>query len=231
MWLPPAPPPLDLSALPVWEPPGGRSTTALRYIVVDELHGGIAGLVVSPWPRLDERGRLVFGASEADSVRVAAPAEALRTVLEVREPVGVDEALRDAVVDRDVEIGDVFAARVVGQPANGDPAAWMASPGARHHGPGAGARQGPDERGPVGSDERLLPRRRGRGVLMPASDVTSARLASTGDFVAPCGRPISSTSSSTSATATRSSCCCPPIRRASGAASSSTASARPSSSR
>src|SRR3954469_5588906 len=117
MWLPPAPEPEDLSGLPIWTPAVDdlELVAELRYIVVDELHEGIAGLVVSPWPRVDARGRLVFGAEE-ESVRVAAPAGALRDLLrEQRTPVvigGVTETQRAALQTRAVAIGDVFAACV-----------------------------------------------------------------------------------------------------------------------
>jgi hypothetical protein len=129
MWLPPAPEPVDRSALDPWPVPGVTFEAELAYIVVDELHEGIAGLVVSPWPRVDARGRLVFG-SEEESTRVAAPAAALEALLsEERTPVvDVGAADLEALQARAVEIGDVFAACVHGTPANGDPAAWMRRP-------------------------------------------------------------------------------------------------------
>src|SRR4051794_36213444 len=119
MWLPPAPEPVDRSSLAVWTPavPGLELAAGLRYIVVDELHEGIAGLVVSPWPHVDALGRLVFGGEE-ESKRVAAPAAALRALLrEERTPVvlgGVSAAQRAALQARAVAIGDVFAASVRG---------------------------------------------------------------------------------------------------------------------
>src|SRR3954451_10984598 len=131
MWLPRAPEPVDRSALEPWPVPGVTYEAELAYIVVDELHEGIAGLVVSPWPRVDTRRRLVF-AGEDESTRVAAPAAALLAVLsERREPVvpgGVDESQLEALRTRAVAIGDVFAARLRGTPAGGDPAAWLQSP-------------------------------------------------------------------------------------------------------
>src|SRR3954447_14389051 len=124
MWLPRAPEPVDRSALAPWPVPGVTYEAELAYIVVDELHGGIAGLVVSPWPRVDERGRLVFGA-EQESTRVAAPAGALEALLsEQRTPVvEVGSADLAALQTRAVQIGDVFAACVHGTPVSGDPAA------------------------------------------------------------------------------------------------------------
>jgi hypothetical protein len=129
MWLPRAPEPVDRSALAPWPVPGVTYEAELAYIVVDELHGGIAGLVVSPWPRVDDRGRLVF-ADEQESTRVAAPADALEALLsEQRQPV-VDVTAADlaALQSRAVQIGDVFAACVHGTPVNGDPAAWIRPP-------------------------------------------------------------------------------------------------------
>jgi hypothetical protein len=131
MWLPREPPPADLSALAPWCPAGVEDCEGLAYIVVDELHDGIAGLVVTAWPRVDERGRLRFG-REAESTRVAAPAEALLDLLRAgRAPVvpgGLDEAQAEAMRTRSVEIGDVFAARLRAEPAPGDPAAWLQAP-------------------------------------------------------------------------------------------------------
>jgi hypothetical protein len=129
MWLPPAPEPVDRSALDPWRVPGVTYEAELAYIVVDELHDGIAGLVISPWPRVDGQGRLVFG-SEAENTRVAAPAAALEALLsEERTPVvDVGSADLEALRARAAEIGDVFAACVHGTPANGDPAAWIRRP-------------------------------------------------------------------------------------------------------
>jgi len=131
MWLPREPPPADLSALAPWRPEGVEDPEGLAYIVVDELHDGIAGLVVTAWPRVDERGRLRFG-RESESTRVATPAGALLALLrERRTPIvagGLDEAQRDAMRTRPVEIGDVFAARLRAAPAPGDPAAWLQEP-------------------------------------------------------------------------------------------------------
>jgi hypothetical protein len=116
----------------VWKPdvPGLALEGDIRYVVVDELHGEIAGLVVSPWPRVDAHGRLVFGAGEEDSVRVAAPVSALEALLRAERTPVVDVAAPDvdALQAREAQIGDVFAARVAGTPASGDPAAWMRSP-------------------------------------------------------------------------------------------------------
>src|SRR4051794_4221280 len=100
MWLPRPPEPVDRSALEPWRVRGVTFGAELAYIVVDELHGGIAGLVVSPWPRVDARGRLVF-APEEESTQVAAPAAALEALLsEQREPV-VDVGVPDMAALQD----------------------------------------------------------------------------------------------------------------------------------
>src|SRR3954454_4957155 len=105
MWLPRPHKPVDRSALEPWPVPGVTYEAELAYIVVDELHEGIAGLVVSPWPRVDDRGRLVFG-TEQESTRVAAPADALEALLsEQRTPVvEVGAADLDALRSRAVQI-------------------------------------------------------------------------------------------------------------------------------
>jgi hypothetical protein len=131
MWLPPVPDPVDLSALPPWSVPGVEVDAELAYIVVDELHDAIAGLVVSPWPGVDARGRLVFGGEET-ATRVAVAAAALEALLrEYRKPIvagGVSDDQQAALQARAVAIGDVFAARVHGTPEPGDPAAWLRAP-------------------------------------------------------------------------------------------------------
>src|SRR5215218_898829 len=109
-WLPKrrsAPPRAKLKP---WEPPEVAKRLApdgdwdkIRYIVVDELHEGVAGLVVSPWPRIDARGRLVFG-DEDESRRVATQAPVL-----LRD---VDDRTAGKLRDRRLAIGDVFAARI-----------------------------------------------------------------------------------------------------------------------
>jgi hypothetical protein len=99
---------------------------SLSYVVVDELEGGVAGLVASPWPRVDERGRLHFG-EEEDSRHVSVTEEALLALLEEkRRPmvqVELDEQAEQELKSRRLAIGDVFAARVRGRrgrPSGGD---------------------------------------------------------------------------------------------------------------
>jgi hypothetical protein len=135
-WLPPAPPSPDLQSLPPWEPHEVRERLAadgrwevLRYIVVDELHEGVAGLAIGPWPRVDPRGRLVFGGEEA-SRRIATPVERLLDILRRRVPVvsvPVDDRAEEQLRERDLSIGDTFAARVRGEPTE-DLSAWLGEP-------------------------------------------------------------------------------------------------------
>src|ERR687884_685315 len=140
-WLPDERPAAELALLDWWEPKSvaewlGPETSwrGLRYIVVDELHEGVASLVVTGWPRQDERGRLHFG-DEEDTEHVATREDALLEVLrEERTAITAvdpgedgDEALRA----RELGIGDVFAARVRrggggggGRPAGGGPGGY-----------------------------------------------------------------------------------------------------------
>jgi hypothetical protein len=121
-WLPRERAPADLTEFDWWQPPAiadwlgpERTWDKLRYIVVDELHEGVAGLVVSPWPRQDERGRLHFG-DEDQTERIAAFEEALLALLrEERTPIAaveVDQQGEDELKTRALSIGDVFAAQV-----------------------------------------------------------------------------------------------------------------------
>src|SRR5215211_785024 len=133
-WLPKRRPGPARAKLKPWEPPEVAEQLArdgdwdkIRYIVVDELHEGVAGLVVSPWPRIDARGRLVFG-DEDESRRVATQAPVLLALLrKTRLPVvrrDVDDRTAGKLRDRRLAIGDVFAARIEeppGEPGGGGP--------------------------------------------------------------------------------------------------------------
>jgi hypothetical protein len=91
---------------------------SLSYIVVDELEQEIVGLVVSPWPRVDERGRLHFGGEE-ESFHVTVDEERLGALLARRRDPIVRDAVHDATMDalrrRKLAIGDVFAAPIEGR--------------------------------------------------------------------------------------------------------------------
>jgi hypothetical protein len=147
-WLPAGRPGQKRAGLRPWQPAGidrlkpKEDWSDVRYIVVDELQEGIAGLVVSPWPVVDGRGRLVFGDEEA-SMRVAVPSATLLALLEQeRVPVvqkTVDDATLQQLQVRELRIGDTFAARVAhdpGEPGGGgpageqpeDPGDWLIAP-------------------------------------------------------------------------------------------------------
>jgi hypothetical protein len=91
--------------------------------VVDELEGGSVGLTVSPWPGVDERGRLVFDL--AGSIRVGARASRLRAHL-------ARHRVPAALKRRELRIGDVFAVTPgpedLGPGEIIDPARWMQPP-------------------------------------------------------------------------------------------------------
>ncbi len=136
MWLPPDPPPVDEAAMKPWRPalePAPEWDT-LTYIVVDELHDGIAGLVLSPWPRLDRDGRPHF-ADESRRERIAAPERELHELLSAqRTPVtlvATSDSEREELRTRAVAVGDVFGARVHDTAADGaprDPVEWLLPP-------------------------------------------------------------------------------------------------------
>jgi hypothetical protein len=93
-----------------WSPDGlelkDEELFRLSYIVVDEIVGDVADVSVSPWPRLDARGRLFMGDDPAVSVR--ASRAALDNYLKRADFRSAD----DSVGPRPVRMGDVFAARV-----------------------------------------------------------------------------------------------------------------------
>lgn len=119
--------------------------SSLGYVVVDELHEGVAGLVVSRWPQVDERGRLHFG-EESDTSRIATLAQALLALLrDERKPIvpgDVDEDQERALRDRDLQIGDVFAARLKQMPGEGPGGDGPGGPGG--DGPGGGGTEAAD---------------------------------------------------------------------------------------
>ena len=72
----------------------------LSYVVIDEIESGLVGLSVSPWPTIDEVGRLRFGAGRSRSVG-ASRDELERFLRKNRLP--------RAGSSRPLRIGDVFA--------------------------------------------------------------------------------------------------------------------------
>lgn len=135
-WLPARPASPSLDELTPWWPPAVRACFGPvsprrmpRYLVVDELDQDVIGLVVTPWPHVDERGRVVF-ADPDEAEEVAVPQAALAGLLEERRVGG------DAGGARPLSIGDVFAARVRRTPTSGeeavtairDPETWLDGP-------------------------------------------------------------------------------------------------------
>jgi hypothetical protein len=121
-WLPPEVGPRELTELDWWRPTAVADWLGddalwrtVAYLVVDELEDGTAGLVVSPWPRLDERGRLHFG-DEDDSDSVSVSEDAFLALLaEKRRPIvqiQLDDSSEEELRTRKLAIGDVFAARI-----------------------------------------------------------------------------------------------------------------------
>lgn len=136
-WLPQEVEARSLEELDLWRPAQLEDRIGKKgpwgsygYIVVDEIEEGVAELVVSPWPRVDERGRLHFG-EESDSIHVTVSEDALVALLDrqreavVRLP--LDPEREKALRTRKLAMGDTFAARVprrFARPAP-DPAKWI----------------------------------------------------------------------------------------------------------
>ena len=109
----------------IWVPSGlGRrkDLAPLAYVVIDELESALVGLTVSPWPTLDERGRLHFDLERARSV--GARKRTLEAFLaEHRTP--------RKVARRPLRMGDAFACRVKEPLQDGEllePGTWMVPP-------------------------------------------------------------------------------------------------------
>jgi hypothetical protein len=129
--LAPAPPPATTGPWAPERPDIGEGELAgLSYVVVDEIVGDVADLSVSPWPEVDERGRLRF--VEGGRLSVRAGTEQLRGYLARTD-------FRTTAALRPVRTGDVFAVKVrrrkleslarrraAGAPQ--PPSAWMIPP-------------------------------------------------------------------------------------------------------
>jgi len=130
-WLPPVPVEEEV-ALELWRPSGIERLLGpqaarddprwgqLRHVVIDELDENTVGLVISGWPRIDERGRLRFGGEDASS-RIATLADALLTVLAEERVVPIDDdpRLLGVLRQRELVVGDVFAAFLTSPPGGG----------------------------------------------------------------------------------------------------------------
>lgn len=104
----------DDSAAELWDP--GLSAVSRNqwngysYIVVEEIFDDDAELVLSAWPRLDERGRLRFS-DETERRSVDVSRTELQAALSDRRYVSprVERLGRDQLQRRSVAVGDVFA--------------------------------------------------------------------------------------------------------------------------
>ena len=100
-------PPKPAPARRPWKPRGVNLPSAelarLSYIVVDEIVEDNAALSVSPWPSVDDRGRLVFGVEPALAVQASVGAF-------VRYLGRADFRSRRRL--ETLRMGDAFAARV-----------------------------------------------------------------------------------------------------------------------
>jgi hypothetical protein len=104
-----------------WLPPGLANrgkVTDLSYIVIDELESGLCGLTITPWPTVDEYGRLRFDLTNATDV--GTPVALLSAHLSAHR-------VPKRLAHRPPRMGDVFATTVREPPGNSiiDPASWM----------------------------------------------------------------------------------------------------------
>ena len=133
-WLPPAAE-VGRARLRPWEPPllSGVASDKLSYLLVDEIVGSSVGLAVSPWPQVDDKGRVRFPTGR---VMLGANANALTAFLH-------SHRLPRELRDRELRIGDAFAVRAVDEVLTPlqdelederrlapflDPATWMRPP-------------------------------------------------------------------------------------------------------
>jgi hypothetical protein len=109
----------------IWVPAGlsrRKELATLAYVVIDELESSLVGLTVSPWPTLDDRGRLHFDLERAREV--GATKRALETHLaKHRSP--------RKVAGRPLRMGDTFACGIKEPLKDGEllePGDWMVPP-------------------------------------------------------------------------------------------------------
>lgn len=90
----------------------------LSHAVVDEVVDDVVGLSLSPWPLVDDRGRLRFPHSA--SAEIAVPVALLqRAVDQNRDRFAELGLLSGDLVARPIELGDVFAAEITLRDRNG----------------------------------------------------------------------------------------------------------------
>ena len=104
-WLPPPAESVPRAHRP-WCPPGlgDADTRRLTYVVVDEMLGAAVGLTLSPWPPLDDQGRLRFAESERRTL--GADRTALERFL-------ARHRLPSELGARPLRVGDVFAVTAI----------------------------------------------------------------------------------------------------------------------
>lgn len=83
----------------------------LSHLVIDEIVDGVAGLSASPWPVVDDAGRLRFPTDWL--AELAVPVGALQRVVDDGRARFLEVGLiSDKLANRPVDLGDVFAAEV-----------------------------------------------------------------------------------------------------------------------
>jgi hypothetical protein len=120
-WLAPPPERAALEDYPYWIPEsldgvfGADKARAFAYVTVDEIIGDDIGLVVAPWPRVDESGRLRFAPEQSqrliggNRIEFSAFIHRERVVMVVTFAGQLEDQTADALRARDLAIGDVFA--------------------------------------------------------------------------------------------------------------------------
>lgn len=131
-WLPPPPRDREPSGR-AWLPRGlalsAEHLSALSYVVVEEIVGPRATLLVSPWPEVDTRGRLDFrGRSRIAAVSLRELERRLAAEREVAPIEALDERELEAARRRAVAVGDVFAATVAQGRLARDLDRWLSPP-------------------------------------------------------------------------------------------------------
>jgi hypothetical protein len=103
-WLPAAPTPPPFDDWPPWEPASleGVEVAGLSYIVVDEIVKPTCVLAVTDWPRIDGEGRVRF--------RLDARPNLVRVAVGELSDYLTRHRTAEEHADRDVRIGDVYAA-------------------------------------------------------------------------------------------------------------------------
>jgi hypothetical protein len=89
-----------------------REDPDLRWVVVDDLVAGACELAISPWPELNDEGRLTFASSEDDYAFGVMDAEKLHGLVRAARRKQFGKGAAPEVVERELRVGDAFAIRV-----------------------------------------------------------------------------------------------------------------------